>query len=73
MFDIIVFAQEELLSAIKNGYIRIALCDNEFTVPNGVDIEYTLLGNASVRGGNYAGTAELYEGYYVNGYGVNLI
>lgn len=73
MFDTIVFTQEELTEAIQNGFCRIALCDNDFVIPEDAEIEYTLLGNAGAKGKHYSGAAELYEGYYVNGYGVNLI
>lgn len=73
MFDTIVFNQEELISAIENGYCRIALCDDAFIIPDGVEIEYTLLGKASVEHRHYSNMTERYEGYAVNGYGVNLI
>ena len=73
MFDTIVFSQKELISAIQNGYRRIGICDNIFVIPEGTDIKYTMLGNASLIGGHYSGAAEEYEGYFVNGYGIKLI
>ena len=71
MFDTIVFSQDELVSAVESGYRRIGLCDNTFTVSDGWNIEYTLIGNARVCG--YFSGAELYEGFWVNGYGISLI
>ena len=47
-FDIIVFSQEELESAIISGNTRIGLCDNTFVLPNVCNIFYTAIGAVNV-------------------------
>lgn len=45
--DIIVFSQDELDAAIKNGKTSICLCDNEFLLPNVSNIRYTAVGKVT--------------------------
>lgn len=47
-FDVIVFAQEELMEALCEGNNSIGLCDNEFTLPETDGVRYTAIGNVSV-------------------------
>lgn len=44
-FDIIVFSQKELQSALESGITSIALCDNSFVIPPVGDVCYTAIGN----------------------------
>lgn len=48
-FDVIVFAQEELMKALGAGNISIGLCDNEFTLPKTDGVRYTAIGEVSVK------------------------
>ncbi len=48
-FDVIVFAQEELMEALGAGNISIGLCDSEFTLPRADGVRYTAIGKASVK------------------------
>ena len=45
-FDIIVFSQEELLSAVNNGITSICVCDNSFILPLTEGVTYTAIGDA---------------------------
>lgn len=55
-FDIIVFSQKELESALNSGITNIALCDNAFILPNTYGISYTAIG--TVEAGINAGEKE---------------
>ncbi|MGN0106546.1 MAG: hypothetical protein ACI4A5_02460 [Hominilimicola sp.] len=47
-FDIIVFSQEELESALNSGNTCIGLCDNTFALPRICNICYTAIGTVDV-------------------------
>lgn len=44
MFDIVVFSEEELLSALERGYTSVCLCDGRFVIPCRENISYSAVG-----------------------------
>ena len=47
-FDVIVFSQKELDSALSAGNKSICLCDGVFLLPDTKDVTYTSIGNVKI-------------------------
>lgn len=74
-FDVIVFNQTELNNALSAGVKRIALCDNNFSLPDTNGAEYTFIGKVTIDGDARIGLeneskreASSYASSYVSSY-----
>lgn len=71
-FDVIVFSQKELDSALSAGNKSICLCDGVFLLPDTEDVTYTSIGNVKILSAPSASVSS-YISSYVTSYAMSYV
>lgn len=75
-FDVIVFSQKELDSALSAGNKSICLCDGVFLLPDTKDVTYTSIGNVKILSAPSASVSSYISSYttsYVTSYVMSYV